>query len=586
MFHFRGPTKSYDSSENPQPTEMDESNNETPALYFVNQLEYTDTPSTRTIGQHSDIDLLASKELPLSDKNRISKSPGMSIPQITENGLPESWLEVKKSDIEFSNDVGSSISHTNTNGILSSSDTSEEDMESQSSQANPTLEFQSNLELTKCTQENLVINFDMKHNRETNPITGGFGSHSLLDIQPISVDDRNRLSSIGFTDINEADSVTITKSMSESTNSFMMPKLTKDMNAEDNEGTAENELKILVLGRMGLQFWKQIPAPLRKFFFIPRTLDTKMYNCCYGIIVVIEEANELMNVLNKVSGKVKTTVPITTLTADSDNIIQIRNITNSYTKRGIITQMYPSFVSSDKEEETKFLFFISSVAKLFKQQQEQVKSVLEGEYQHESSQQSLATSGQFSRSCQSCPSHKHLLSHDHARNRELGPGCTTDNKGNGLCGESKSWPQTTIMTNKWFIFGISFSIGFGIGYSLSYLTNDELLTTSIDYIYRLTKGNPPEIIDPTPPVYFPKLNKIATQFRKIIQLDLQSKIASCVEMVSQSLRKFGLQLRTGFINSVNFLEAIQMATQPRTDLPKGNISDDQGKILSLGYILI
>lgn len=514
----------------------------------------------------------------LQDNNDLNNS---------EDKLPESWLEVKKSDIDFCNDVSSSISHTNTNGVLSSSDTSEEDAESQTSQSNNNLDLHANLELTQCNREQMSFNLGSRKTLTGNNATGDFGTRDLLDLQYFPVEDRNKLSSIGFTEVNETDSVTITKSMSASTSSFMMPKLSsKEAHQESTETADRPQLRILILGRLGLQFWKNIPTALRELFLLPRSLDTKMYERCYGIIIVIEEANELMNVLNKVSDKIKTTIPIATSTVDKDNIIQIRNITNSYAKRGIITQMYPSFVSSEREEQTKFLFFVSSIARMSREQQNNFISRMEKNKPLSSSSSEGFKTARSSRT-NDADDAQLPQSNNYFRNKSPHQANSDGNKYVNSFDEPKTWLDAKVMNNKWFIFGMSFSVGFGVGYSLSYFTDDRLLSSSMEYICRFLKDGEPEIVEPTPPDYITRLNNIMVKFKSFLQLRLQGNISCCIGLIKETLKNLNLQLRNAITDSTNFLETIQFtAANPKPDLLNGNNSDPHGKILSLGYILI
>ncbi|KAG0671898.1 mitophagy protein atg32 [Maudiozyma exigua] len=295
--------------------------------------------------------------------NSLIKEVPLTLKDVTHNKkeekLPESWLNIQRNDITNSLHVETSNSQTNTAGILSSSDTSEEELDTQNS---PSPQKMPIVRQNKdnMTNKNMIqcVNDNYHRDLNVNPhfVTGNIS--------------KTTLTSIGFKQINEEDSVTLTKSIS-SSGSYVMPKLSiSRKNGQQLSEREENKsFRILVLGRIGLQFYRSIPQKYQYLLSLPRTYDSNEYCNYNGIIIVIEEISELMSILNRISKKVMDSLPVAAVTPESDNLLQIKNVISSYVKRKLISTMYTPIVMTNTIEVTNLFQILCQLEQDFINQQ-------------------------------------------------------------------------------------------------------------------------------------------------------------------------------------------------------------------------
>jgi len=384
--------------------------------------------------------------------------------QLDKQELPESWFAIQKNDITNSCQVERCTSQTNTVGILSSSDTSEEELDPQNSPSPNKFSILKNEKDNQSPTRNTTLLKCISSNR-LNVSQLESSQNNQFDFHQVSA--KSKLPSIGFNQFNEEDSVTLTKSVSSSSGSFVMPKLSISRKGECSKNTERKNFKILILGRIGLQFYKSIPATYEHIFYLPRSYDSNEYIEYNGILIVIEEASELMSMLNKVSQKVKNNIPIATITLDSDNLLQIKNIINSYLRRSLINVMYTPIVFSNDKDVNKLLLFLTGLEQKFIKEQtttQRERKVSSSVYVYTSQ-----SSSDYSDSSESRDSttnkrlkklqyqngnkiNEYILSHQEKKDRRK-----------RKQSKSTNHKYKSVTENKWFIWGVSLSVGVGVG---------------------------------------------------------------------------------------------------------------------------
>ncbi|SMN17909.1 similar to Saccharomyces cerevisiae YIL146C ATG32 Mitochondrial-anchored transmembrane receptor that interacts with the autophagy adaptor protein [Maudiozyma saulgeensis] len=502
--------------------------------------------------------------------------------------LPESWFAIQKNDITNSCHVERCTSQTNTVGILSSSDTSEEELDPQNSPSPNKLSVLKNDNDRNCsTKKTALLNCISSNRLNVNQLDPSQNNPFDFNQGPA----KSRLPSIGFNQFNEEDSVTLTKSISSSSGSFVMPKLSISRKGECSKNDDRKNFKILILGRIGLQFYKSVPTSHDHFFFLPRTYDSNEYVEYNGIIIVIEEVSELMSILNKVSQKVKNNIPIAAITLDSDNLLQIKNVLNSYLRRGLINVMYPPIVLSNDKEVKKLFSFLSSLEEKFIKQQgttireKRVSSSVYVYTSHSSSDYSDSSESRGSISNKRLKRlqyqngnkiNEYILSHQEKKDR-------TKRKQN----KSSKHRYKSVTENKWFIWGVSLSVGVGVGYCLSYFNVVGWIVCSTSTFLHPNNKDIKTITDVTSHSTSSVLNKLLKFMDREMDPDSHGIFTKSFNAVRNCVKNVGFLLKKNFNKGLAFCEEMHNIASKERKLSVGyNQDNNQSKLFALGYILL
>lgn len=141
----------------------------------------------------------------------------------------------------------------------------------------------------------------------------------------------------------DEDSATVTKSLTSSSTSFIMPKLTLrhlSLGLQNNStnNSNNNRVPLLIIGRQNLNFFQNIPPKYRAIFQITTSYDPNDYLQYRGLVIVVQEVRELISLLNRVV-TVCHGMPII-LVYERENKIQLKNIVKSFMRKNLITLLY------------------------------------------------------------------------------------------------------------------------------------------------------------------------------------------------------------------------------------------------------
>lgn len=325
---------------------------------------------------------------------------------LIEQSLSNSWQNIDANDLLLS------MNSNNNLGILSSTDSSEED----------------NISVTNILPNNSSINPNMSNNNQTiislspTPKVAMLNNKSDIERSPISkeanLNTSNLEDTIIDTSINESfleiskegveestskllndqdiDLTSLTKSMSSSTNSFIMPKLSFTKTNKNNNNSnppiqsktpsklqnlkhhnknkqihnhisINNNFKILIIGETISKFFKVIPSSYKHLFEISSSLSNeKNYN---GFIVIIKnvetfEKKILKKILNfdiiNDSNYSKQIIPIC---HKKNQIDKIKKILNPYVKNKSISLLYQPLLISNKNDLHDMFKFLNEASK-------------------------------------------------------------------------------------------------------------------------------------------------------------------------------------------------------------------------------
>ena len=275
--------------------------------------------------------------------------------------ISDSWHNVEKSEFfgENLNLISNSTHYKNINmdeygqnkfnnvGILSSSDNSSEE-ESQYGSFAPSLLTASNLKGKKSPSQ-MFSQQEMSYPSTSlsNPVnTLSVGDNNNNNFQDIAIEEDLNVNNI------------VTKSLSSSSNSFIMPKICfkREINSLALNGNKPYDKGhyILILGRHGLHFFKSIPFEYQQLFQLPTSHDPKDFEQYHGIIIIVKELRELITLLNRVS-KLDDGGPPLIVLYYNDQRVQVKNIIKSFLRKHLITLYYPP-IDIENDEELNKLF--------------------------------------------------------------------------------------------------------------------------------------------------------------------------------------------------------------------------------------
>lgn len=391
--------------------------------------------------------------------------------------ISDSWHNVEKNElfenkVKFNFNSGHYKNNNNNNnvGILSSTDTSSEE-ESQRELSIPSLLTVSNLNEERVLSH-IVSHQEMSFSAASLPHPTNVVNISDNNIQDIIIDEDLNLNNI------------VTKSLSSSSNSFIMPKLsfkneTSSLTLKFNK-RYDKKHYILILGRHGLHFFKSIPMEYQQFFQLPTSHNPKDFEQYHGLIIIVKELRELITLLNRVS-KLDGGGPPLIVLYHNDQRVQVKNIIKSFLRKQLISLYYPP-IDINNEEELNNLFH---VIKLSLTNEKQTEINLE-EIQSLNGQDSydLSLSSALPSSFESQDNFNNGLKKRRKRKRQ-GPeeitrraniskkekNRSTNNNisKKGIKNERKQWFD--YIFTKWIIWGVSISAGISAAYYIKHSYN-------------------------------------------------------------------------------------------------------------------
>lgn len=500
----------------------------------------------------------------------------------SDDKLPDSWLEIHSTEVMNSDNIERCTSQANTVGILSSSDTSEEEVEANNSPSPNKLQIikednSTNNHLLKCiTTKNL-------NSSEFNSISSSFTDKSIVELK--SIPTNSKVSSIKFNQNNEDDNVTLIRSMTSSSSSFVMPRLSISRRDQQFQNFEKKTFKVLILGRVGLQFYRSIPIKYQRIFILPRTYDSNEYTTCNGIIIVIEEVSELMSILNRVSQKIKDSIPITTVTVENDNFIQIKNVINSYLKKKLIDLMYPPFMLSNQMELMKLLNLLAKSDKAFVEQQIENGAVEEVTDEWDSYS---STDSEYSYSSADSTTNKRIKKMQYQNGNKI----TRYLEGKHTLKKSKKPKkhrknkEKSIILNRWFIWGVSLSVGVGIGYCISYFNVTSWITLSTRCLRQTTQQGKQEIVGVSNSPSSNILKKLLELTDRELDPDSHGFFVKSLRYIKTTFKGIGVFIKAKLSHPSALLEGFQNITAYDSKSCRDRNYENQNKILTLGYFLI
>lgn len=339
------------------------------------------------------------------------------------NSISESWQAIQRGDNYISVVPERCPSQSTAAGILSSSDTSEEEMEAAIS---PSIE-----EVQQSHQQQQQLR-----------------SLSEFGSIPLNVPLFMPEAELAYARQDDRDDETITKSLTSSSNSFVMPKLSLSQKSQ--------KFRILILGRPGLKFYQGIPKRYQGLFEVSRFQNTSDFKQFTGVLVVFQELKEMISLLSRIchSSPVRPIIPI----CQTGQRQQVKNVLNSMSKSKLISLLYPPVVASNHSDLNKMYKFLHDLSK-------SLSDNSENEYDESDIQEQEAKKS-FSRK-------RKKLSSTGKHNK--------DGKDIGK-GEKM---------NRWVVWGISLTVGVGIGYFMSYFVSSawiSVTTKSLSHMEHCVDG--------------------------------------------------------------------------------------------------
>ncbi|QHS73876.1 mitophagy protein ATG32 [Saccharomyces paradoxus] len=243
------------------------------------------------------------------------------------DSISGSWQAIQPLDLGASFIPERCSSQTTNGSILSSSDTSEEEQELLQAPAAD------------------IINIIKQGQEGANTVSS---SHPFRQLQkvislPMPGKEETPYNEQDDDDEDEAyeeDSVTITKSLTSSTNSFVMPKLSLSQK--------NPVFRLLILGRTGSNFYQSIPKEYQSLFELPKYHDSATFPQYTGIVIIFQELREMVSLLNRIVqySQGKPIIPI----CQPGQVIQVKNVLKSFLRNKLVKLLFPPVVVANKRD--------------------------------------------------------------------------------------------------------------------------------------------------------------------------------------------------------------------------------------------
>ncbi|GAV55644.1 hypothetical protein ZYGR_0AY00360 [Zygosaccharomyces rouxii] len=265
--------------------------------------------------------------------------------------ISQSWQTIHRNDNCLSVVPERCPSQTTAAGILSSSDTSEDEPEVANSpsavhqqlHATPPQKHPKSLDDYRA----MNVGFPLVLPEDSNNTNSTYNSNNNNINKSDSTTGSNGRNN------EEDDNDTITKSLNASSNSFIMPKLSLSQKTQ--------KFRILVLGRPGLKFYHSVPKKYQYMFELPRSHDPEEFKQYTGILVVFQELKEMVSLLNRVCqcNPNRPVIPV----CQSGQRQQVRNLLESLLKNRLVSLLYPPVVINDQSDLSGMFRFLQELSK-------------------------------------------------------------------------------------------------------------------------------------------------------------------------------------------------------------------------------
>lgn len=344
----------------------------------------------------------------------------------------------------------------------------------------------------------------------------------------------------------EEDSVTITKSLTSSTNSFVMPKLSL---------TQKNPVfRLLILGRTGSSFYQSIPKEYQSLFELPKYHDSATFPQYTGIVIIFQELREMVSLLNRIVqySQGKPVIPI----CQPGQVIQVKNVLKSFLRNKLVKLLFPPVVVTNKRD----------LKKMFQRLQD--LSLEYGEDVNEEDNDDEAI---------------HTKSRSYCRNKKAENSKKKSPKSN-----KKPKRKKQKFFTSWFTWGISITIGISFGCCVTYFVTAAYEHQTVKSLSLrpsilaslLSLDSSSDTIN-TPATASPSSTEQFLWFDKgTLQINFHSDgfIMKSLTIIKETWGKMNTFVLHALSKPLKFLENLNKSSEFSID--------DSNRILALGYILL
>lgn len=448
------------------------------------------------------------------------------------DSISGSWQAIQPLDLGASFIPERCSSQTTNGSILSSSDTSEEEQELLQAPAAD------------------IINIIKQGQEGTNVTSSSHPFRQLHKVISLPIPSREK-TPYKEQDINddedgayEEDSVTITKSLTSSTNSFVMPKLSLSQK--------NPVFRLLILGRTGSNFYQSIPKEYQSLFELPKYHDSATFPQYTGIIIIFQELREMVSLLNRIVqySQGKPIIPI----CQPGQTIQVKNVLKSFLRNKLIKLLFPPVVVTNRKD----------LKKMFQRLQD-----LSLEYAEDENEEGDDDETTKSRS--------------YYRYKKANNSKRKSPKSN-----KKPKKKKQRFFTSWFTWGISITIGISFGCCVTYFVTaaydhqtvkslslrSSLLTSMLSLDSSSDTVNTPATASPSSSEHFLWFDKGTLQ----INFHLDGLIMKSLSVIKETWVKMNDFVLHALSRPLSFLENLNRSSDFSID--------ESNRILALGYILL
>ncbi|CAI4064362.1 mitophagy protein ATG32 SKDI_09G0240 [Saccharomyces kudriavzevii IFO 1802] len=458
------------------------------------------------------------------------------------DSISGSWQAIHPLDLGASFVPERSSSQTTNGSILSSSDTSEEEQELLQAPAADIIN------IIKQGQEGASVTSPSRPFRQLHKVISlplpakGRTSYGEQDDDDNNVDD-------DYDDgAYEEDSGTITKSLTSSTNSFVMPKLSLSQK--------NPVFRLLILGRTGSNFYQSIPKEHQSLFELPKYHDSTAFPQYTGIIIIFQELREMVSLLNRIVqySQGKPIIPI----CQPGQTIQVKNVLKSFLRNKLIKLLYPPVVVTNRRD----------LKKMFQRLQDlSLEYAEDGDNDDEDNDDEII----------------HTNSRSYYRNKKANSSKKKSFKSNKKPKKKKQRSLT-----RWFTWGVSITIGISFGCCVTYFATaaydhqtgksfnlrSSILTSLLSLDSYHDTVNTPATTSTSSGEQFLWFDKGTLQ----INFHSDGFIMKSLTVIKDTWSKMNVFVLNALSRPLNFLENLNKNSDFSLD--------ESNRILALGYILL
>ncbi|CCH61262.1 hypothetical protein TBLA_0E02090 [Henningerozyma blattae CBS 6284] len=154
---------------------------------------------------------------------------------------------------------------------------------------------------------------------------------------------------------NSYNNLNLTKSMTSSSNSFIMPKLSWT--------NTFRKFRILILGsNQNLTFYQNIPTSYKYLFELPPNNFDYNFKHYAGIAIVIHDLTDFKSILNKIDKYSMNKKPIIPI-CEKGQINEVKNILKPYIKTKDLSLLYPPIVGTNRDGMNTLYLHLNDLSK-------------------------------------------------------------------------------------------------------------------------------------------------------------------------------------------------------------------------------